>query len=153
MDDFTLLKDMADRTPLPSAADLAPARARLMLAITQPAATHSAATQPPATQPPATHPAITHPAITQPPATHSAATQPPAIHPPATRPPRRGAETHHRELHRLVGAQDVNRRKTSSSEGRHNAMSSTTTPYRASSCTTVVIGNGRPSTGTLTCPR
>ena len=34
MDDLTLLKDMADRTPLPSAADLDPARARLMAAIT-----------------------------------------------------------------------------------------------------------------------
>ena len=32
MDDFALLRDMADRTPLPSAADLAPARARLAAA-------------------------------------------------------------------------------------------------------------------------
>ncbi|HEX6352181.1 CU044_5270 family protein [Actinophytocola sp.] len=35
MDDLTLLKDMADRTPLPSADDLAPARARLLAAMTQ----------------------------------------------------------------------------------------------------------------------
>ncbi len=34
MDDLALLKDMADRTPLPSATDLDPARARLMTAIT-----------------------------------------------------------------------------------------------------------------------
>jgi hypothetical protein len=35
MDDFTLLKDMADRTPLPTSADLAPARARLTAAFTR----------------------------------------------------------------------------------------------------------------------
>lgn len=36
MDDFALLKEMADRTPLPSATDLSPARARLTAAFTQP---------------------------------------------------------------------------------------------------------------------
>jgi hypothetical protein len=35
MDDLALLKDMADRTPLPTSADLAPARARLTAAFTQ----------------------------------------------------------------------------------------------------------------------
>jgi len=34
MDDLALLKDMADDTPLPSVADLAPARARLMTSMT-----------------------------------------------------------------------------------------------------------------------
>lgn len=36
MDDFALLKEMADRTPLPSATDLSPARARLTAAFTPP---------------------------------------------------------------------------------------------------------------------
>lgn len=35
MDELALLKDMADRTPLPSETDLAPARARLTAALTQ----------------------------------------------------------------------------------------------------------------------
>ena len=39
MDDLTLLKDMADRTPLPGAAELAPSRARLMAVIGQPTVT------------------------------------------------------------------------------------------------------------------
>lgn len=38
MDDLVLLKDMADRTPLPHAADLAPARARLLAEIAAPVA-------------------------------------------------------------------------------------------------------------------
>jgi hypothetical protein len=36
MDDLALLSEMADRTPLPAAADLAPARAKLMTAATRP---------------------------------------------------------------------------------------------------------------------
>lgn len=35
MDDFALLKDMADRTPLPTSTDLAPARARLTAAFSR----------------------------------------------------------------------------------------------------------------------
>jgi hypothetical protein len=45
MDELTLLKDMADRTPLPSAADLDPARARLMATI------HTARPTPQGSQP------------------------------------------------------------------------------------------------------
>jgi hypothetical protein len=62
MDELTLLRDMADRTPLPSATDLAPARARLAAALSHPTqenapmAIHINSTQPPQQHDKATKP-------------------------------------------------------------------------------------------------